>query len=94
MPDFGHMWPMQKKFLFFSTTMLPKSTTDKLAEAKAKKEQLEHKLEEAQCEADWEEEAEQQVEAAHEQWKCNEEAATEEKWEVEVAKVLATWVMG
>ena len=47
------------KFFFYPTTMLPKSATDRLAKAKAKKEQMEHKLEEAQCEADWEEETEQ-----------------------------------
>ena len=36
--------------LFSPTTMPPKSATDKLAEAKAKKEQMEHELEEVQTE--------------------------------------------
>ena len=67
--------------------MLPKSAEDRLAKAKAKKEEMEHDLEEAQREADQEEagrnckecgEAKQQ-EGAVQQWRKHEVEATKVK---------------
>ena len=45
----------KEKTLLHSTTMPPKSATEKLAEAKVRHDAMQCKLKEAQCEADWEE---------------------------------------
>ena len=61
----------QKRTFNFSTTMLPQTTTEKLADVKARRAEMDCKLEEAQHEADREE-----AERAHkegEKVECEEE---------------------
>jgi len=58
--------------------MLPKSAVEKLAKAKAKCDEMEHKLKAALCEVDLEEE-ERRCKKHEEQWECDAEVARAKK---------------